>query len=124
MAAGTISMKTGFRGDNFDITTACASSTHSIGEAFRKIKDGYLDVAVAGGTESTSSEFTYGGFANMKALTKCDDLQKASIPFDKERSGFVLGEGSGILVLEEYEHAKARGTEFPQRARSGRAQIQ
>lgn len=112
MAAGTISMKTGFRGDNFDITTACASSTHSIGEAFRKIKDGYLDVAVAGGTESTSSEFTYGGFANMKALTKCDDLQKASIPFDKERSGFVLGEGSGILVLEEYEHAKARGAKI------------
>ena len=72
MAAGTISMKTGFRGDNFDITTACASSTHSIGEAFRKIKDGYLDVAVAGGTESTSVEFTYGGFANMKALTLDD----------------------------------------------------
>ncbi|MBQ3886152.1 MAG: beta-ketoacyl-[Ruminococcus sp.] len=70
MAAGTVSMKTGFRGANFDITTACASSTHSIGEAFRKIKDGYLDVALAGGTESTNVEFTYGGFANMKALTK------------------------------------------------------
>lgn len=112
MAAGTISMKTGFRGANFDVSTACASATHSIGEAFRKIKDGYLDVAVAGGTESVSDEFTYAGFANMKALTKCEDLEKASIPFDKERSGFVLGEGSGILVLEEYEHAKARGAKI------------
>lgn len=109
MAAGTISMKTGFKGANFDITTACASSTHSIGEAFRKIKDGYLDVCIAGGTESTNAEFTIGGFANMKALSKSDDLERASIPFDKERNGFVLGEGSGMLILEEYEHAKARG---------------
>ncbi|MDO4864425.1 MAG: beta-ketoacyl-ACP synthase II [Ruminococcus sp.] len=112
MAAGTISMKTGFRGANFDVTTACASATHSIGEAFRKIKDGYLDAAIAGGTESTNVEFTYGGFANMKALTKSDDLSRASIPFDKERNGFVLGEGSGIVVLEEYEHAKARGAKI------------
>ena len=112
MAAGTIAMKTGFRGANFDITTACATGTHSIGEAFRKIKDGYLDAAVAGGTESTNVEFTYGGFANMKALTKSDDLERASVPFDKERSGFVLGEGSGIVVLEEYEHAKARGAKI------------
>lgn len=112
MAAGTISMKTGFRGANFDVTTACASGTHSIGEAFRKIKDGYLDVCLAGGTESTHEEFTFGGFANMKALTKSDDLERASIPFDKERSGFVLGEGSAVLVLEEYEHAKARGAKI------------
>lgn len=112
MAAGTISMKTGFRGANFDITTACATATHAIGEAFRKIKDGYLDAAVAGGTESTNVEFTYGGFANMKALTKSDDLSRASIPFDKERNGFVLGEGSGIVILEEYEHAKARGAKI------------
>ncbi len=112
MAAGTISMKTGFRGANFDVTTACASGTHSIGEAFRKIKDGYLDVCLAGGTESTHEEFTFGGFANMKALTKSDDLERASIPFDKERSGFVLSEGSAILVLEEYEHAKARGAKI------------
>lgn len=109
MAAGTISMKTGFKGANFDVTTACASATHALGEAFRKIKDGYLDVCLAGGTESTREEFTYGGFANMKALTKADKLERASVPFDKERSGFVLGEGSGVLVLEEYEHAKARG---------------
>ena len=112
MAAGTISMKTGFRGANFDITTACASGTHSIGEAFRKIKDGYLDVALTGGTESTRIEFTFGGFSNMKALTKSSDLERASIPFDKERSGFVLGEGSAVLVLEEYEHAKARGAKI------------
>ena len=112
MAAGTISMKTGFRGANFDVTTACASGTHSIGEAFRKIKDGYLDVCLAGGTESTREEFTFGAFANMKALTKSGDLERCSIPFDKERNGFVLGEGSGILVLEEYEHAKARGAKI------------
>jgi len=112
MAAGTISMKTGFRGANFDITTACATGTHSIGEAFRKIKDGYLDACLAGGTESTGVEFTFGGFSNMKALTKSDDLTRASIPFDKERSGFVLGEGSAVLVLEEYEHAKERGAKI------------
>ncbi|MBR5166276.1 MAG: beta-ketoacyl-ACP synthase II [Ruminococcus sp.] len=112
MAAGTISMKTGFRGANFDVTTACATATNAIGEAFRKIKDGYLDAAIAGGTESTNVEFTYGGFANMKALTKSDDLSRASIPFDKERNGFVLGEGSGIVVLEENEHAKARGAKI------------
>jgi len=112
MAAGTISMKTGFRGANFDVTTACATATNAIGEAFRKIKDGYLDAAIAGGTESTNVEFTYAGFANMKALTKSDDLLRASIPFDKERNGFVLGEGSGIVILEEYEHAKARGAKI------------
>ncbi|MBO5164852.1 MAG: beta-ketoacyl-ACP synthase II [Ruminococcus sp.] len=112
MAAGTIAMKTGFRGVNFDISSACATGTHAIGEAFRKIKDGYLDVCLAGGTESTNVEFTFAGFANMKALTKSDDIERASIPFDKERHGFVLGEGSGVLVLEEYEHAKARGAKI------------
>lgn len=109
MASGTIAMKTGFRGANFDISSACATGTHAIGEAFRKIKDGYLDVCLAGGTECTSQEFTFAGFANMKALTKSGDLERASVPFDAERSGFVLSEGSGVLVLEEYEHAKARG---------------
>ncbi len=112
MAAGTIAMKTKFMGANYDVSTACASATHSIGEAFRKIKDGYLDICLAGGTESTNVEFTYAGFANMKALTKSDNLERASVPFDKERSGFVLGEGSGVLVLEEYEHAKARGAKI------------
>jgi len=109
MAAGTIAMKTGFKGDNFATVTACASSTHAIGEAFRKIKDGYIDACLCGGTESCITEFALGGFNNMKALCRSSDLERASIPFDKERNGFVLGEGSGVLVLEEYEHAKARG---------------
>ena len=112
MAAGTISMMTGFKGANFCTTTACASSTHAIGEAFRKIKDGYLDVCIAGGAEACVSEFALGGFNNMKALTRSDDLTRCSIPFDKERNGFVLGEGSGMLVLEELEHAKARGAKI------------
>ena len=112
MAAGTISMKTGFKGANFCTTTACASSTHAIGEAFRKINDGYLDVCIAGGAEACVSEFALGGFNNMKALTRSDDLTRCSIPFDKERNGFVLGEGSGMLVLEELEHAKARGAKI------------
>ena len=112
MAAGTISMKTGFKGANFCTTTACASSTHAIGEAFRKIKDGYLDVCIAGGAEACVSEFALGGFNNMKALTRSDDLTRCSIPFDKERNGFVLGEGSGMLVLEELAHAKARGAKI------------
>ena len=112
MAAGTISMKTGFKGANFCTTTACASSTHAIGEAYRKIKDGYLDVCIAGGAEACVSEFALGGFNNMKALTRSDDLTRCSIPFDKERNGFVLGEGSGMLVLEELEHAKARGAKI------------
>jgi 3-oxoacyl-[acyl-carrier-protein] synthase II len=109
MAAGTVAMKTGFKGANFATVTACASSTHAIGEAFRKIKDGYLDVCLCGGTESCITEFTLGGFNNMKALSRADQLDRASIPFDKERNGFILGEGSGVLVVEELEHAKARG---------------
>ena len=112
MAAGTISMRTGFKGDNYCTTTACASSTHAIGEAFRKIKDGYLDVCIAGGSESCVNEFALGGFNNMKALTRSDDLDRCSVPFDGERNGFVLGEGCGALVLEELEHAKARGAKI------------
>ena len=92
MAAGTISMKTGFRGANFDITTACASGTHSIGEAFRKIKDGYLDACLCGGSEACISRFALSGFNNMKALSQATDLDKASTPFDANRQGFVLGE--------------------------------
>ena len=109
MAAGTVAMQTGFKGDNFCTTTACSSATHAIGEAFRKIKDGYLDVALCGGTEACISRFALSGFNNMKALSRAEDLDKASTPFDLERQGFVLGEGSGVLCLEEYEHAKARG---------------
>lgn len=112
MAAGQVAIHTGFRGDNFCTTTACASSTHAVGEAFRKIKDGYLDVCLAGGSESTITEFTLGGFRTMKALSTTEDPAKASIPFDKNRNGFVLGEGAGVLVLEEYEHAKARGAKI------------
>ncbi len=112
MAAGTVAMKTGFKGDNFATVTACASGTHAVGEAFRKIKDGYMDVAVCGGSESCISRFALAGFNNMKALTREEDPAKASKPFDLNRSGFVLGEGCGILVLEEYEHAKARGAKI------------
>lgn len=112
MAAGTVSMKTGFKGANYCTTTACASSTHAIGEAFRKIKDGYLDVCLAGGSEACIGEFALGGFNNMKALSRSADPSRCSIPFDGERNGFVLGEGSGMLVLEELEHAKARGAKI------------
>lgn len=112
MAAGTVAMKTGFKGDNFATVTACSSGTHAIGEAFRKIKDGYLDVALCGGAESCISRFALAGFNNMKALSRESDPAKASTPFDLNRKGFVLGEGCGILVLEEYEHAKARGAKI------------
>lgn len=112
MAAGTISMQTGFKGDNYCTVTACASATHAIGEAFRKVKDGYLDACVCGGTESCITKFALGGFNNMMALSKSDKLDKCSTPFDAERQGFVLGEGCGILVLEELEHAKARGAKI------------
>ena len=109
MAAGSVSMYTGFKGANLATVTACTSSTNSVGEAFRKIKDGYLDACLCGGTESCISEFAMGGFNNMKALSRATELDKASTPFDLNRQGFVLGEGSGMLVLEELEHAKARG---------------
>lgn len=112
MAAGTIAMKTGFKGDNFCTTTACASGTHAIGEAFRKIKDGYLDVCLCGGTEACVTKFAVSGFNNMKALSKAEDPAEASTPFDLNRQGFVLGEGCGILLLEELEHAKARGAKI------------
>ncbi|MBP5267414.1 MAG: beta-ketoacyl-ACP synthase II [Ruminococcus sp.] len=109
MAAGTVVMKTGFKGDNYCTTTACASATHAIGEAFRKIKDGYLDACICGGSEACISRFSLSGFNNMKALSQATELDKASTPFDANRQGFVLGEGAGMLVLEEYEHAKSRG---------------
>ncbi|MBQ5311634.1 MAG: beta-ketoacyl-ACP synthase II [Oscillospiraceae bacterium] len=110
MAAGTIAMKTkNFKGANYCTTTACASATNAIGEAFRKIKDGYLDVCITGGSESVVGEFGLAGFNNMHALSRSTELERCSIPFDAERNGFVLGEGSGMLVLEEYEHAVKRG---------------
>lgn len=112
MAAATVAIRHGFKGSNFCVTTACASGTQSIGEAFRAIKHGYLDAAITGGTEHSDIGFCYASFNNMKAITRSTDVDRASIPFDAERSGFVLGDGCGILVLEEYEHAKARGAEI------------
>ncbi len=108
MAAGNIAIKLGFHGMCSCVVTACAASTNAIGDAFRQIRDGYQDVIVAGGTEASISSFGIGGFTAMKALSTSTDPNRASIPFDKERSGFVMGEGAGILVLEEYEHAIKR----------------
>ena len=109
MAAGNISIQFGLRGKCTDVGTACASGTHSIGDAFRAIQYGDAEVMLAGGTESCICPTGVAGFTALTALTKTEDTTRASIPFDKDRSGFVLGEGAGIVVLEELEHAKARG---------------
>jgi 3-oxoacyl-[acyl-carrier-protein] synthase II len=110
MASGMISMEFGLRGPNMAIVTACATANHSIGEAWRIIKFGDADAFIAGGTEATISPIGVAGFAAMKALsTRNDEPIKASRPFDKDRDGFVMGEGAGILVIEELEHAKRRG---------------
>ena len=112
MGCGMIAMQHGFKGDNFTAVTACSSANHAIGEAFRKIKYGYLDVAVAGGAEATITKFAASGFNNMGALSKSQDKARASIPFDKERDGFIMGEGSVMLILEELEHARARNAKI------------
>ena len=112
MAAGNISIEIGAQGESFAISTACASATHSIGECYRLIKHGYQDIMLAGGTESSITPLGISGFTNMKALSISNDKTRASIPFDKERNGFVMGEGAGILVLEELEHAKKRGAKI------------
>lgn len=112
MAAGTIAMKTNFKGVNFAPVTACATSTHAIGEAYRQIKHGYLDVCITGGAEAAITKFSIAGFNNMTALSHSEDPDRASIPFDADRDGFVMGEGGGIVILEELEHAKARGAEI------------
>lgn len=109
MAAGVVAIEHGFKGSCQCVVTACASGTNAIGEAFRQIRDGYADVYLTGGTESTISKLGIGGFTSMKALSETEDPKKASIPFDKNRNGFVMGEGAGVLVLEEYEHAVNRG---------------
>lgn len=109
MAAGTIAIKLGLRGMCSSVVSACASGSNAIGDAFRQVRDGYADAMVCGGTESAITPLAVGGFSSMRALHEGDDPNRASIPFDKERSGFVMGEGAGILVLEELEHAKARG---------------
>lgn len=109
MAAGLTAIEFGLKGSCTCIVTACASATNAIGEAFRQIRDGYMDIMLTGGSESCISELGIGGFTSMKALSEVNDPVRASIPFDKERAGFVMGEGAGVLVLEEYEHAVARG---------------
>ena len=110
MIAGHVSMKFGFKGPNIAIVTACTTGLHCIGEAGRMIEYGDADVMIAGGSEATVSPLGVGGFAAMRALsTRNEDPKTASRPWDKDRDGFVLGEGAGVMVLEEYEHAKARG---------------
>ena len=109
MAAGNTAIKFGAKGPSMDIVTACASATNSIGEAFRSIKHGYADLMLAGGSEATVCEIGIAGFAALTALSTSTDPDRASIPFDKERNGFVMGEGAGILMLENLDHALARG---------------
>ena len=112
MAAGNVSIQFGLRGKNINVVTACATGTHSIGEAFRSIQCGDADVMVAGGTEAAITPVGLAGFSALTALSTSTDPHRCSIPFDKERDGFVMGEGSGIVVLEELEHAKARGAKI------------
>lgn len=112
MAAGTIAIEHGFKGESMSIVTACASSAHAIGEAYRAIQLGEEDIILAGGSEASINEVALAGFENMKALTHATEVDRASIPFDAERSGFVMGEGAGAIILEELEHAKARGTKI------------
>ena len=109
MAAGQVAIDAGFRAMCSCPVTACAGGTNAVGDAFHYIRDGYADVMLCGGTEAAVTPLAIGGFTSMKALTQNPDPKRASIPFDAERSGFVLGEGAAILLLEELEHAKARG---------------
>lgn len=112
MPAGNISIDLGLKGESISIVTACASSTHAIGEAYKTIKYGSEDAIIAGGTEAAICELGIAGFENMKALSSSEDKTRASIPFDKERNGFVMGEGAAMVVLEEYEHAKKRNAKI------------
>lgn len=112
MAAGNVSIQLGFRGKCTSVTTACASGTNSIGDAFRAIQYGDADIMAAGGTESAICKLGVAGFTALTALCTSNDSLRASIPFDKERSGFVMGEGAGVVILEELEHARARGAKI------------
>ena len=109
MAAGQVAILSGFRGMCTCPVTACAGGTNAVGDAFHYIRDGYADAMLCGGTEASVTPLAIGGFTSMKALTQAEDPARASIPFDAERSGFVLGEGAGMLLLEELDHALARG---------------
>lgn len=109
MASGLVSIKYGAKGPTLPIVTACATSSHAIGEAFRAIKHGYADAIIAGGTEAAINELAMAGFVNCQALSLAENKEDACMPFDARRKGFVMGEGAGVLVLEEYEHAVARG---------------
>ncbi|HHT96421.1 MAG TPA: beta-ketoacyl-ACP synthase II [Clostridiales bacterium] len=109
MAAGNVAIKFNAKGICTNVVTACATGSHTIGEAFRNIKHGYADIILAGGAESTITPLSVAGFSSLTALSKSTDPLRASIPFDKDRNGFVMGEGAGVVVVEEYEHAKARG---------------
>lgn len=112
MAVGNVSIQFGLKGKSINVVTACVTGTHSIGEAFRTIQYGDADVMIAGGTESSVSPIGVAGFTALTALSSSEDPERCSIPFDKERSGFVMGEGSAIVVLEELAHAKARGAKI------------
>lgn len=112
IATGNVAIRFKAKGVSLSVMSACATGTHSIGEAFHAIKDGYADAIIAGGTEAVIAPLTIAGFQNMKALSTNEDPETASRPFDKNRDGFVMGEGAGMLVLEEYERAKARGAKI------------
>ena len=112
IAAGNIAIRNNACGPCLPVVTACATSTHAIGEAFRAIKHGYADAIIAGGTEAAVIPISIAGFANAKALSRAEDPKYASLPFNKNRGGFVMGEGAAMLILEEFEHAKARGAEI------------
>lgn len=112
IATGNVAIRFNAKGVSLSVMSACATGTNSIGEAFHAIKDGYADAIIAGGAEAVVAPLTIAGFQNMKALSTNPDPKKASRPFDKNRDGFVMGEGAGMLVLEEYEHAKARGAKI------------
>ena len=112
MAAGAVSIKFGAKGPTLPIVTACATSTHTLGEAYRAIKHGYADAIIAGGSEASINELAMAGFINCQALNRTESPEEGSLPFDKRRGGFVMGEGAGIVILEEYEHAKKRGADI------------
>ena len=112
MAAGNVAIEIGIKGESISMVTACATGTHCIGESFHMIKHGYQDIVLAGGTEAPITPMGISGFTNIKALSQATDKNRASIPFDKERSGFVMGEGAGVIILEELEHALKRGAKI------------